>query len=383
MNNLFNTELNYRELISKHGSPLLILDKATVRFQYKELARSLPNVTLHYALKPLPNKDVVASLIEEGASFDLASRGEIDLVRSLNINPMKCIHTHPIKKDQEIKYSLEYGCNTFVVDNAQEAKKFIPYKDEVKLLIRVSFPNPETPVDLSKKFGVLPKDCLELLKLTKSLGLNIHGLSFHVGSQVPNANRHVEAINECAGIIKAAAKENGIELNVLDIGGGFPVDYEKAEATNIFEFCAPIREALKQIPADIKIIAEPGRFLSAPAMINICTVVGKAERFEKPWYYLDDGVYCSYSGQIFDHVIYPKFTPYVDGPKQESVLAGPTCDSIDIIAENIELPELDLGDIVVGKMMGAYTISTATEFNFINKTDILVIDTERDPEYQI
>ncbi|MBQ4489008.1 MAG: type III PLP-dependent enzyme [Ruminobacter sp.] len=382
MNNLFNTELNYRELISKHGSPLLILDKATVRFQYKELARSLPNVTLHYALKPLPNKDVVASLIEEGASFDLASRGEIDLVRSLNINPMKCIHTHPIKKDQEIKYSLEYGCNTFVVDNAQEAKKFIPYKDEVKLLIRVSFPNPETPVDLSKKFGVLPKDCLELLKLTKSLGLNIHGLSFHVGSQVPNANRHVEAINECAGIIKAA-KENGIELNVLDIGGGFPVDYEKAEATNIFEFCAPIREALKQIPADIKVIAEPGRFLSAPAMINICTVVGKAERFEKPWYYLDDGVYCSYSGQIFDHVIYPKFTPYVDGPKQESVLAGPTCDSIDIIAENIELPELDLGDIVVGKMMGAYTISTATEFNFINKTDILVIDTERDPEYQI
>ena len=382
MNNLFNTELNYRELISKHGSPLLILDKATVRFQYKELARSLPNVTLHYALKPLPNKDVVASLIEEGASFDLASRGEIDLVRSLNINPMKCIHTHPIKKDQEIKYSLEYGCNTFVVENAQEAKKFIPYKDEVKLLIRVSFPNPETPVDLSKKFGVLPKDCLELLKLTKSLGLNIHGLSFHVGSQVPNANRHVEAINECAGIIKAA-KENGIELNVLDIGGGFPVDYEKAEATNIFEFCAPIREALKQIPADIKIIAEPGRFLSAPAMINICTVVGKAERFEKPWYYLDDGVYCSYSGQIFDHVIYPKFTPYVDGPKQESVLAGPTCDSIDIIAENIELPELDLGDIVVGKMMGAYTISTATEFNFINKTDILVIDTERDPEYQI
>ena len=382
MNNLFNTELNYRELISKHGSPLLILDKATVRFQYKELARSLPNVTLHYALKPLPNKDVVASLIEEGASFDLASRGEIDLVRSLNINPTKCIHTHPIKKDQEIKYSLEYGCNTFVVDNAQEAKKFIPYKDEVKLLIRVSFPNPETPVDLSKKFGVLPKDCLELLKLTKSLGLNIHGLSFHVGSQVPNANRHVEAINECAGIIKAA-KENGIELNVLDIGGGFPVDYEKAEATNIFEFCAPIREALKQIPADIKVIAEPGRFLSAPAMINICTVVGKAERFEKPWYYLDDGVYCSYSGQIFDHVIYPKFTPYVDGPKQESVLAGPTCDSIDIIAENIELPELDLGDIVVGKMMGAYTISTATEFNFINKTDILVIDTERDPEYKI
>ena len=382
MNNLFNTKLNYRELINKHGSPLLILDKATVRFQYQELSRALPDVTLHYALKPLPNKDVVSSLLEEGACFDLASKGEIDLVRSLKINPMQCIHTHPIKKDNDIRYSLDYGCNTFVVDNVEEAKKFIPYKDEVKLLIRVSFPNPETPVDLSKKFGVLPEDCLELLKLAGSLGLNIHGLSFHVGSQVPNANRHVEAINDCAKIIREAS-DSGIELKVLDIGGGFPVDYEKAESTNIFDFCAPIREALKQIPSEIKIIAEPGRFLSAPAMINICTVVGKAERFNKPWYYLDDGVYCSYSGQIFDHVIYPKFTPYVDGDKQESVLAGPTCDSIDIIAENIELPALDIGDIIVGKMMGAYTISTATEFNFINKTDILVIDTERDPEYQI
>lgn len=349
-----------------------------MRFQYRELARALPGVVLHYALKPLPNPRAVEALIEEGSCFDLASRGEIDLVRSLNIDPRQCIHTHPIKKDLDIRYALEYGCRTFVADNAEEAKKFIPYRDRVRLLIRVSFPNPETQVDLSRKFGVIPENCLDLIKAARELGLDICGVSFHVGSQVPNANRHAQAIRECAKILREA-REAGVGLTVLDIGGGFPVDYEHAKPTDMYKFCAPIRAALGEIPADVRVIAEPGRFISAPAMINICSVVGKAYRFGKPWYYLDDGVYCSYSGQIFDHVVYPKFAPYADGPAAESVLAGPTCDSIDIIAENIPLPDLDIGDVIVGKMMGAYTISTATEFNFIGKTDILVIDTERDP----
>ncbi len=377
MNNLFTANLDYRSLVRKYGSPLLLLDRATIRHQYRSLKSALPNVTLHYALKPLPHPEVVSVLMEEGASFDLATKGEVDLVRNAGVDPITCIHTHPIKKDDEISYALDYGCSVFVVDNEEEVKKFIPYRRDARLLIRVSFPNPETPVDLSKKFGVLPENCLSLLRYVKRLGLEIAGLSFHVGSQVPNARRHCEAISQCAEIIRAAAEE-GIEIGVLDIGGGFPVDYAGARETDIGAFCAPIREALAQLPEGIRIIAEPGRFISAPAMLNICTVVGKAERFGKPWYYLDDGVYCSYSGQIFDHVTYPKSAPYAMGPVRESVLAGPTCDSIDIIAENIMLPELHVDDIVVGKMMGAYTISTATEFNFIRKTGILLIDTDRD-----
>ena len=386
MKNLYTANLDYRSLVNKYGSPLLILDQATVRHQYRSLKRALPSVTLHYALKPLPHPDVVSALLEEGASFDLATKGEVDLVRNAGVDPRTCIHTHPIKKDDEIRYALDYGCNTFVVDNIEEAKKFVSFREQARLLIRVSFPNPETPVDLSKKFGVLPQDCLDLLRFTKMLGLNVVGLSFHVGSQVPNARRHCEAIEQCSEILRQAAEED-ISLEILDIGGGFPVDYEKAEEKDIYAFCEPIREALSRLPEGIRVLAEPGRFISAPAMINICTVVGKATRFGKPWYYLDDGVYCSYSGQIFDHVVYPKFAPYAVGPVKESVLAGPTCDSIDIIAENIMLPELHVDDIIVGKMMGAYTISTATEFNFINKTEILVVDTERgdelDPQFRI
>lgn len=375
MTTLYAANIDFKNLVNTFGSPLLVLDQATIRTQYNDLKQALPNVTLHYALKPLPLKEMVSNLNMLGSSFDLATNGEVDLVRECGVNPQKCIHTHPIKKISDIEYALDYGCNIFVFDNISELEKFIPFADKVKLLLRVSFPNSEVKVDLSKKFGCHPNEALTLLQKAKEFNIPLYGLSFHVGSQVPNANRHVEAINACINIINQA-KNNDINLEVLDIGGGFPVDYASAKKIDIFKFCEPIREALKNLPSNMRILAEPGRFLSAPVMTNICTVIGKSIRFGKPWYYLDDGVYCSYSGQIFDHVTYPKYTPYNNGVVQSSVLAGPTCDSIDVIAEDIMLPELNIGDILVGRMMGAYTIATATEFNFIEKTKIVVIDSE-------
>lgn len=208
------------------------------------------------------------------------------------------------------------------------------------------------------------------------LGFNVIGLSFHVGSQVPNIKRHVEAVKACLNIIDKA-KSLGIFLEILDIGGGFPVDYNNAKEIDIVSFCAPLRDALSMVPKELKIIAEPGHFLSTPCMFSIASVVGRATRFDKSWYYLDDGVYCSYSGQIFDHVVYPKFV-LKNGPKLPSVLAGPTCDSIDIIVEDKELPDLAIGDLVIGKMMGAYTIATATDFNFLPRARIITIDLAND-----
>lgn len=382
MKNFFSANIDYQKIINRFGSPALIIDKATIRHQYRKLCSALPNVTLHYALKPLPLKIMCDTLNDLGASFDLASNGEVDLVKASNINPQKCIHTHPIKRDSDISYALNYGCQTFVFDNEVELEKLIPYKNKIKLLLRVSFPNNETKVDLSKKFGALPQNVIPLLKKAYSMGFNLRGLSFHVGSQVPSPKRHVEAINECHKLIYEAQKI-GINLQTLDIGGGFPVDYTNALSLDIVSFCAPIRAELEKLPTNIEIIAEPGRFIAAPVMQNICSVVGVSERFNKPWYYLDDGVYCSYSGQIFDHVVYPKFTPYVDSGNNDahSVLAGPTCDSIDVIAEDLLLPKLKTGDIIVGKMMGAYTISTATEFNFIPKTKIIELDLEHEQEF--
>ncbi|HGY1069811.1 TPA: type III PLP-dependent enzyme, partial [Aeromonas salmonicida subsp. salmonicida] len=219
---------DYRQLVEQFGSPLLLLDKAAVRKQYRALVAALPDVRLHYALKPLPHEAVVSVLKEEGACFDLATNGEVDLVRSQGVRPGRCIHTHPIKRDSDIRYALEYGCTVFVYDNPLELEKFIPYKDEVKLLLRVSFPNPETKVDLSKKFGCTPEQALPLLQLAHAKGIKVMGLSFHVGSQVPHARRHVQAIDACREIMEQAW-DLGLKPWVLDIGGGFPVDYDGGE----------------------------------------------------------------------------------------------------------------------------------------------------------
>ena len=375
-NEIVPAELDYRELIATYGSPLLVLDQAAVRKQYRSLVNALPGVRMHYALKPLPHSAVVATLKAEGCGFDLATNGEVGVMLENQITPDDCIHTHPIKRDGDIRYALEYGCKVFVFDNPVELDKFIPYQDKAQLLLRVSFPNPETKVDLSKKFGCTPEAALPLLRKAKSMGLNVIGLSFHVGSQVPNARRHVEAITSCNQIIRDAAAE-GITLQVLDIGGGFPVNYG-ADGTdfNIYDFCAPIREALSQTPEGIRKLAEPGRFICAPCMTSVASVMGKAERFGRTWYYLDDGLYGSYSGQLFDHINYPKSAPYAVGEAKPAVLAGPTCDSIDVIADDIDLPDMNVGDVIIGKMMGAYTWASATEFNFFRKASILVVDSQ-------
>lgn len=363
---------DYRKLVAQHGSPLLVLDGDAVRKQFLSLQQALPGVALHYALKPLPHDAVVAVLNEMDGYFDLATNGEVDLVRDVGVDPERCIHSHPIKRDSDIRYALEYGCTTFVVDNEVELAKFVAYKDVAKLLLRISFRNPDTKIDLSKKFGCRAELALGLLQQAQALGLNVVGLSFHVGSQATNPSRHSNAILACNQIIRDA-KAAGINLAILDIGGGFPVSYDN-QPFDILEYCSSIRDALGQLPADIKVLAEPGRFICAPAVTAIASVMGVAERGEQTWYYLDDGVYGSYSGQIYDHMVYPLSFPYAHGEPKLSVLSGPTCDSIDVIREDIMLPPLAVGELVIGHVMGAYTWASATEFNFFRKANFVVVN---------
>ena len=362
-------------LARQYGTPLLVVDAERIRRQYRRLQAALPDVVLHYALKPLPHPAVVRVLAAEGAAFDLATNGEVEIARRTGIAPQRCIHTHPIKRDGDIRTALEFGVQTFVVDNPDEVRKFAQYRGSARLLIRVAFRSPDAICDLSRKFGCDPADAPGLIALAQGLGIAVAGLSFHVGSQTATPSMYVEAIGVCDGLLRQAAAA-GHDLTVLDIGGGFPVDYV-ARGMQIEEFCAPIVAALRQLPPWVRVIAEPGRYLVAPAASAVAAVMGRAFRDERWWYYLDDGLYGCYSGQLYDHASFP-----VEALKQgvetyPAVLAGPTCDSIDVIAEDIALPLLEAGDLVVGRSMGAYTWASATDFNLFPRATVLVVDCGR------
>jgi ornithine decarboxylase len=214
-----------------------------------------------------------------------------------------------------------------------------------------------------------------MLELARGLGISVRGLSFHVGSQVADTTKYVEAIDACRELM-LQARRDGHELDVLDIGGGFPVAYS-GQAQAIRTFCQPIRRELRTLPKGVRVIAEPGRFIAGPAGTCIASVVGRAQREGRWWYYLDDGLYGSFSGQLYDHMTYPVDSLDRKGPRMPSVLAGPTCDSIDVIREDIPLPELRIGDLLAGRVMGAYTAATATDFNFIPRAKIVAVNQRR------
>jgi ornithine decarboxylase len=321
----------------------------------------------------MPHPAVVRSIIAEGGFLDLATSGEVQLAQRLGVDPARCVHTHPIKRPEDIANALHFGVRTFVADNPDEVRKFAPLAQQAQLLLRVSFRSPGAMVDLSRKFGCDPQELLGLARLAADLGIVVRGLSFHAGSQVPDAAKHVEALEACAQLMAAARRERLGLFDTLDIGGGFPIEYLQP-VQHIGRFCAPLRAAIARLPRRVRVIAEPGRYIVGPAAIGVATVMGRALREGRWWYYLDDGMYGSYSGQLFDHARYPVEPLRASTERLPSVLAGPTCDSIDVIAENLMLPALKIGDLVVGRAMGAYTWACATEFNFYPKPTVVAVN---------
>ena len=366
-------QTHWRQLASQYGSPLLVFDATVLRRNYQELAEALPGVQLFYAVKAHPHAFIVRVIEQLGGGFDVASGGETDLLLQLKVFGRRTIHTHPIKKDAEIRTALRYGVTTFVVDSLYELEKLVPYRGRVGVLLRLSFRNLGAAVDLSRKFGCSLSEAPEIIARARELDVHIKGVSFHVGSQCADASKHVEGIETCCELMQRMNEHGGTPMNVMDIGGGFPADYNR-RGVDIHKFCAPIRAALEQLPDDWDILAEPGRYLVASAVTSITTVVGKSIRDNVRWYYLDDGVYGSYSGQIYDHACYP-LQVLRTGESFPSVLAGPTCDSIDVIAEGIELPELEVDDLVIGHEMGAYTAATRTRFNSLPDARLVDLET--------
>jgi ornithine decarboxylase len=362
-------------LAERHGTPLLVLQPHLVARRYRELTDRLPGFRLHYAVKASPHPIVLSTIAICGGGFDVATSAEVDLLQQLGLPMDRCIHTNPIKKPVDIDVAYAAGIRTFIVENPCETEKFVGRPADIELLVRLAFRNPAAKSDLSSKFGVEPTDAELLVKHVIAAGVQFAGFSFHIGSQSASAQPYGTALRGTLDLITHIAESLGVRSRVIDIGGGFPVAYREPVPT-IGAIADVIDGALGQARENLTLFAEPGRYLVADCMTLLTSVVGTAERDGQVWHYLDDGVYGSYSNVMTEDVHPPILALRElvgdDGTYQPVTLAGPTCDSADVIARDYPMPALDIGDVVVSPVMGAYTAVTSSRFNGIPATPIVM-----------
>ncbi|MFA4848852.1 MAG: type III PLP-dependent enzyme [Methanoregula sp.] len=360
-----------QDLAREHGTPIFVIDHEKLRDNYREFRENLPKVQVYFAVKANSNPEIVKTLFNMGSSFDVASMPEFMIVYE-NIRKMpakerqdwiwdKIIYANTIKPIETLEALDKY--NPLVTfDNSEELKKLRQHAPHAGLVLRIRVPNTGSLVELSSKFGAHPGEAVDLIVSAFDMGLVVEGISFHVGSQCTNFENYVQALQLSADIINEVESRTGQKLRILDIGGGFPVKYHP-EVKSFKILAKQLNAEIKRLfPKDMQILAEPGRFLVANACSVVAKVVGKAFRDGKPCYYINDGVYHTYSGQVFDHSNYPVL-PFKEGETHISAVFGPTCDAFDTITLSAELPDLEIGDLVYSENIGAYSHASSTYFN--------------------
>ena len=358
------------QLAKTHGTPLFVIDHAELRKNYALFQKHFPRVQAYYAVKVNSDPVVVETFYKLGGSFDVASMQEFHTVYRFieDLPPQerqdfiwdKIIYANPIKPIETLQ-ELDRYKPLVTFDNEEEVKKIAKHAPNAGLALRLRVPNTGSMVELSSKFGALPGEAVQLIACAHDHGLTVEGVSFHVGSQCTNPENYIQAIHLSAGIF-AEAKSRGFDLQLLDIGGGFPAAYD-ASVPRFATLAKKLNYELDRLfPKSIEILAEPGRFLVASAGSAVSKIIGKAVRNDKLCYYVDDGVYHTYSGIIFDHCTY-RMKSFKAGPTQLCAVFGPTCDALDTISLAEQLPDLKIGDYLYSNTIGAYSAASSTHFN--------------------
>jgi ornithine decarboxylase len=360
-----------QDLAAQHGTPIFVIDHEKIRENYREFRAQMPDIQIYFAVKANSNPEIVKTLYDMGSSFDVASMPEFMLVHE-NIRHMpkkerqewiwdKIIYANTIKPIETLE-ALDQYKPLVTFDNIFELRKIKEHAPHSGLVLRLRVPNTGSMVELSSKFGAEPGEAVDLIISAFDMGLDVEGLSFHVGSQCTNFENYMMALQLSANIIKEVEDRTEKKIRILDIGGGFPVKYHPG-IRSIRTLAKKLNSEIKRLfPKDMQIMAEPGRFLIANTCTLVAKVVGKAIRDGKPCYYINDGVYHTYSGQVFDHINYPVLS-FKTGPTQISAVFGPTCDAFDTITLSAELPDLDIGNLFYSENIGAYSHASSTYFN--------------------
>ncbi|KAF0112854.1 MAG: ornithine decarboxylase [Rhodospirillaceae bacterium] len=352
------------------SSPCLVVDLDVIAENYDKLRTYLPVADIYYAVKANPAREVVAHLISLGSNFDVASPAEIDLCLSCGVRPASISYGNTIKKQGDIAYAYERGIRLFAFDSEAEVQKLAAAAPGSQVFCRILVDNAGAEWPLSRKFGCDVEMAVDLLKFARKMGLDPYGVAFHVGSQQTDLTQWDVAVGKTA-MLFTALNEAGIELKLVNLGGGFPAQY-RSEVDGLEVYCAAVMNAMTKhfrnnLPT---MILEPGRSLvgdSGVLQAEVVLISRKSYQEETRWIYLDVGRFGGLAETENECIKYRIVTPDVDGAMGPVILAGPTCDSADILYERAgyEMPlDLKIGDRVHILSTGAYTASySSVNFN--------------------
>ncbi len=358
------------KIAAEYGTPSLVLSLDQIKKNYKTLQRYMSRVRIHYAIKANPHPEILRVMAEMGSSFDVASDGEIRLLNSMGVAGERMIYANPVKTDVDLKACNDCGVYKMTFDSSSEIRKISSACPGSTVLLRLRIDNSSAHVDLNKKFGAGREKALQLMLEAKAAGLDIAGIAFHVGSQTVSADPYLNALDVVREIFEEA-EAAGLKLRVLDIGGGFPIPELKVNF-NLAEMLKQINARLNEDFPETEIWSEPGRYICGTAVNLITSVIGVTERGGHPWYFLDEGLYGTFSGVIFDQWDF-KLISFKEGRKRvAATFAGPSCDSLDIMFRGKMTSPLEVGDLLLVPACGAYTSASATTFNGFSRAQFLI-----------
>ncbi|EFN89086.1 Ornithine decarboxylase [Harpegnathos saltator] len=356
--NTINTE--------KPEDAFYVADIGGVIKKHMEWINKIPRVTPYYAIKCNSDPTVIKVLAAMNVCFDCASMQEIRQVMQHGVKGERIIFAHPAKLPSHIKYARKVGVERMTVDGETELSKIQEFFPEAKVVLRIRCDAKNSPVSLGTKFGCEPyEEAVHLIQRTKDLGLNLHGFSFHVGTPCREVDAYRRGIKTCARLIDVAKTIGCRDVELIDIGGGFSGDC----GAEIDRFAKVINDATQDLDPAVRIISEPGRYyvsanFTLASYLHSKRIVSENGELKR-MYYMNCGVYNSFLDELLGlQSRRPRllFEP-INDEEFSSILWGPTADSYDLIVKDVPLPELYVGDWLVWKDMGAYTLSLSNTFN--------------------
>lgn len=366
------------KVVSHYSNPFFLFDLDRVRASYRSISGAFRGAPIYYAVKANNHRQVLSTLIEEGSRFEVGSKHEAELLFDLGVSAGDMIFSAPVKLPSHIRDTFRRGVDFYVFDSEEELNKLAILAPHSRVLVRLAVSNEGSMFPLSLKFGAPAEEAISLMRSASEMNLNPYGIAFHVGSQCKRKETWREAMETAAGVWRALEGE-GMALRCLNVGGGFPIPYAD-EVPTIEDIAHEIRKVqISRFPAGIELVLEPGRYLVGNAAMLVTTVIGKAQRGEENWLFLDVGAFHGLmeSLQVKGEFPYKVKAARKSVKQQKYVLTGPTCDPDDTILNEVWLPEVGVGDKLYIMNTGAYSFVYASNFHGFSAPEVRFISDRR------